>query len=300
MKKKIVVIGSSNTDMVIKMNVFPVPGETVLGQSFIMNQGGKGANQAVAAARMGGNVTFITKVGNDLFGKKSVEMYKKEAINTEYISSDTENPSGIAFITIDRNGENSIIVVPGANGALNTLDIDKAKTEIENADLILMQFEIPLETVEYVTDIAASKGIKVILNPAPAKIVSDDFLKKLYLIIPNETEAEILSGVKVCDWESAKKAAEIIGSKGAENVIITMGALGALIKQGNIFYEVPTVKVNVVDTTAAGDTFCGSFCVALANGADMVEAVKVANKCSSITVTRMGAQASIPYKEEVL
>ena len=225
MNKKIVVVGSSNTDMVVKTNVFPKPGETVIGESFMMNQGGKGANQAVAAARMGGDVTFISKVGSDFLGAKSIELYKKEGINTDYISVDEVSLSGVAFITIDSKGENSIIVAPGANASLMKADIDRALHVIENADLILMQCEIPIKTVEYVVDIAHEKGIKVILNPAPAQVLSDDLIGKLYLIVPNEIEAEVLSGVKILDWETAKKAAESLGLKGVDNVIITLGAM---------------------------------------------------------------------------
>ena len=300
MNKKIVVVGSSNTDMVVKTNVFPKPGETVIGESFMMNQGGKGANQAVAAARMGGDVTFISKVGSDFLGAKSIELYEKEEINTDYISVDEVSLSGVAFITIDSKGENSIIVAPGANASLMKADIDKALHVIENADLILMQCEIPIKTVEYVVDIAHEKGVKVILNPAPAQVLSDELIRKLYLIVPNEIEAEVLSGVKILDWDTAKKAAESLCLRGVDNVIITLGSMGALVKQGDSYTEVPAIKVKAVDTTAAGDTFCGALTVALATGKSMIEAVRIANKCSSISVTRMGAQNSIPYKEELV
>lgn len=300
MNKKIVVIGSSNTDMVIKTDKFPLPGETVIGESFMMNQGGKGANQAVAAARMGGDVIFISKVGSDFFGAKSIELYKKEGLNTDYISVDEEHLSGVAFITIDSKGENSIIVAPGANASLVDDDIDKALHVIENADLILMQCEIPIKTVEYVVGIAHEKGVKVILNPAPAHVIPDELLRKLYLIVPNEIEAEVLSGVKISDWDTAKKAAESLGLRGVDNVVITLGEMGALVKQADSYTEVPALKVKAVDTTAAGDTFCGALTVALASGSSMIEAVRLANRCSSISVTRMGAQNSIPYKDELL
>ncbi len=299
MSKKIVVIGSSNTDMVIKTNVFPLPGETVIGESFMINQGGKGANQAVAAARMGGDVTFISKIGSDFLGAKSIELYRKENINTDYISVDKQLLSGVAFITIDGKGENSIIVDPGANASLVYQDIDKALDAIVNADLILMQCEIPFETVEYVVDIAYKKNIKVILNPAPVQIIPDELLRKIYLIVPNEIEAEVLSGVKIFDWDTAKVAAAALGLRGANNVIITLGSMGALVKQADSYIEIPAIKVKAVDTTAAGDTFCGSLTFALSNGLTMAEAVKFANKCSSISVTRMGAQDSIPYKTEI-
>lgn len=299
MKGKIVIIGSSNTDMVIKAEHFPVPGETILGHSFLMSQGGKGANQAVAAARTGGDVTFITKVGCDIYGEQSIEKYKTEGINTDYIISDSKNHSGIAFINVNASGENTIIVVQGANGNLKPTDIDQAITEIEQAEIILMQLEIPLETVEYVAEIASRKKIKVVLNPAPAQIIPDRLFKKLFLIIPNETEAEALTGMLVTNIETAQKAADIISSKGVQNVIITLGEKGALIKDNAGFRLIPAVKTQAVDTTAAGDTFCGTLCVAITEGNSIAEAAKIANKYSSLSVTRMGAQSSIPYKKEI-
>ena len=191
--KKIVVVGSCNTDMVVKSDRLPVPGETVLGGAFMMNPGGKGANQAVAVARLGGNATFITKTGNDLFGKQSIEMFDEENINTDNILSDPLHPSGVALIMVDNNGENCIVVASGANASLSTHDIEKARDVIESADIILMQLEIPMNTVEYAAKMAFDKGIKVILNPAPAAFLSNELMKCLYAIVPNKTEAEILS-----------------------------------------------------------------------------------------------------------
>lgn len=299
MKDKIVVIGSSNTDMVVKSERIPVPGETILGGTFMMNPGGKGANQAVAAARLGGNVTFIAKAGNDIFGRQAVEGYKKDGINTGFIFTDAENPSGVALITVDSKGENCIVVAPGANASLDRADIDIAREEIENAGIVLMQLETPMDTVCYAAEMAAAKGIKVVLNPAPAAMLPDKLLENLYMLIPNETEAEILSGVKVTDCESACRAASVISSKGVDIVVVTMGSRGALVKSGGDFYEVPSVKVKAVDTTAAGDTFCGALCVALSEGRDIADAVRFANKCASVSVTRMGAQASVPYRREI-
>ncbi len=297
--KKIVVIGSCNTDMVVKASRIPVPGETILGGAFMMNPGGKGANQAVAAARMGSNVTFISKTGNDLFGKQSIEMYNEENINTEFIFSDSHHPSGVALIMVDSNGENCIVVASGANASLSPQDIGKARNAIENADIVLLQLETPIETVEYAAKLACKKGVKVILNPAPAAFLSDELLSTLYAIIPNKSEAEMLSGIKVSDWDSARKAAHIIGLKGVALVVITLGAQGALIKDGENYIEVPVDKVNAVDTTAAGDTFCGAFCVAISEGRTIEEAAKFANKAASITVTREGAQSAIPYRKEI-
>jgi len=298
--KKIVVVGSCNTDMVVKSNRIPVPGETILGGNFMMNPGGKGANQAVAVARMGGNTTFISKTGNDLFGRQSVEMYSEENINTDFIFSDPNLPSGVALIMVDNNGENCIVVASGANASLSTQDIDKAKDVIESADILLMQLEIPIETVEYAAKMAYRKGIKVILNPAPAAFLSNELMSYLYAIIPNNSEAELLSGIKVTDWETAKQAADIIGAKGVDVVVITLGSKGALIKDGELYYEeVPVEKIDAIDTTAAGDTFCGAFCVGLSEGLSVEDAVRIANKAAGITVTREGAQAAIPYRKEI-
>lgn len=297
--RKIIVIGSSNTDMVIKADRLPVPGETVIGGTFFMNPGGKGANQAVAAARLGGKVTFIAKTGNDVFGKQSIELFNSEGINTDKILSDSKNPSGVALITVDRNGENCIVVASGANASLSPSDIEAAKDEIENGEIVLMQLEIPIETVEYATDMASKKGIKVILNPAPARALSDKLLKHLFIITPNKSEAEILSGIKVFDWESAKKAAEVIRAKGANIVVITLGDLGALVCENGLFHEVKAVKVEAIDTTAAGDTFCGALCVGISEGKTIVDSVKMAAKASALTVTKMGAQSSIPYRSEL-
>jgi ribokinase len=298
-EKKITVVGSCNTDMVIKADRLPIPGETVLGGKFFMNPGGKGANQAVAAARMGGNVTLISKTGNDVFGKQSVMLYDNEHIQTDYIFSDPNNPSGVALITVDSNGENCIVVASGANANLCPADIDKAIPEIEQSYLVLMQLEIPIETVEYVAEIAVRKDIKVILNPAPARALSDKLLSKLFIIIPNRSEAEILSGIKVTDLEKARMAADIISAKGVNIVVITLGSEGALIKEYDQYHFVEAVKVDAVDTTAAGDVFCGTVCVGLAEGKTIIEAVKMAAKAAAITVTRMGAQSSIPYRSEI-
>lgn len=297
---KIVVLGSCNTDMVVKSSRLPVPGETILGGTFMMNPGGKGANQAVAAARLGGNVTFVTKTGNDLFGRQSIELYNDENINTEFISSDPDLPSGVALITVDGEGENCIVVASGANGSLSPADVKDSEKEIASADILLMQLEVPIETVEYAAKMAKKNGVKVILNPAPAQSLSNDLLSNIHMIIPNETEAEIISGIKVTDVESAKKAADMICSKGVDIVVITMGSAGALIKEGNQYHQIPALRVKAVDTTAAGDTFCGAISVALSEGKSLVDAIKFANQCSAITVTRMGAQASIPYRKEVL
>lgn len=298
--KKIIVIGSCNTDMVIKTDRLPTPGETVLGGTFLMNAGGKGANQAVTAARQGGSVTLISKTGNDVFGKQSVELYNSEGINTDYIFSDEKNPSGVALITVDSHGENCIVVASGANASLSPSDIESAKEEIETGAFVLMQLEIPIETVEYAASMARKKGIPVVLNPAPARTLSEKLLKCVYVITPNEHEAEMLSGVKVSDWQSARKAADIISEKGVDNVVITMGAQGAFIKEKDEYYTVEAVKVTAIDTTAAGDSFSGTLCVGLSEGKSILDSVKFAARVAAITVTRMGAQSSIPYRNELV
>lgn len=298
-RKKIIVLGSCNTDMVIKSDRIPVPGETILGGAFMMNSGGKGANQAVAAARLGGDVTFIAKTGNDLFGKQSIQQYKEEGINTNYIASDPNLPSGVALITVDKAGENCIVVAMGANSTLIPDDFKKAENEIKSAEVLLMQLETPISTIEYAAAFANQNGVKVILNPAPAQSLSDTLLSNLYMLILNETEAELISGIKVDNFEDARKAAKAISDKGVEKVIITMGSHGSICKDDENYLEIPAHKVNATDTTAAGDTYCGAIAVAIAEGKTIEEGIKFATKCSAVTVTKMGAQASIPTRKEV-
>jgi ribokinase len=298
--KKILVVGSSNTDMVIKTNKFPAPGETILGGRFLMNAGGKGANQAVAAARLGGMVTFVGKIGDDIFGKQAVQQLEDEGINVDFVAVDSENPSGVALITVDRNAENSIVVAPGSNGTLSPADFDKALPELDGSEFVLMQLEIPIPTVEYIARMATMKQKKVILNPAPAATLSDELLQNLYLITPNETEAELLTGTKVTDQRSALMAANQLHEKGIEVVIITMGAAGAFLLENGIHQLIKTPKVEAVDTTAAGDTFNGALVVALSEGKTIEESIVFANKAAAISVTRIGAQSSVPYRKEII
>ena len=297
--KKILVVGSSNTDMVIKTHNFPVPGETILGGRFLMNAGGKGANQAVAAARLGGVVTFVGKIGDDIFGKQAVQHLEDEGINVGFVAVDPENPSGVAMITVDRNAENSIVVAPGSNGTLSPADFDKAMTKLAESDFVLMQLEIPIPTVEYIARKAAEIQKKVILNPAPAAQLSNELLRNLYLITPNETEAELLTGTKVTDEQSALKAATQLHDKGVDVVIITMGAAGAFLLENGNSELIKAPKVDAVDTTAAGDTFNGALTVALSEGRAIRESIAFANKAASISVTRIGAQSSVPYRKEI-
>ena len=296
---RIIVIGSSNTDMVIKTEKLPAPGETILGGIFLMNPGGKGANQAVAAARLGGKVTFITKRGNDLFGNQAVGLLMREGIDTQYIVKDIEFPSGVALITVDSAGENSIVVAPGSNGNLLEEDIPAEIFETCKFEILLLQLEIPINTVEYSAVTASKHGIKVILNPAPACKLSDNLLKHTWLITPNETEAEAITGMTITDIPSAERASALLQERGVKNVIITLGQAGAFVKSENYTGLIPGVKVNPVDTTAAGDVFNGALAVAISEGNALNDAVIFANKAASISVTRMGAQASAPYRNEI-
>ena len=298
-RRQILVVGSCNTDMVIKAAHLPRPGETILGGTFFMNPGGKGANQAVAIARLGGSVTFICKTGSDIFGHQSQQLFEEEGINTSYVFSDSGNPSGVALITVDEKAENCIVVASGANANLLPSDLAKAEEAIELADLILMQLEVPMETVCFVADIAWQKGKKVILNPAPAHPLPADLLHHLYLITPNETEAEMITGVKITDDISAVEAARVLSGMGVQHVIITLGSKGALIYSNGKAEMVPALKVEAVDTTAAGDVFNGALTVALSEGRSLKEAARFACKASAISVTRVGAQSSAPYRNEV-
>jgi ribokinase len=298
MKPKIVVVGSTNTDMVIKAAHLPAPGETILGGTFFMNPGGKGANQAVSAARLGGAVTFISKTGNDVFGRQSVQLFEEEGIDTSCMLSDSKQPSGVALITVDDNAENCIVVASGANATLSPQDLRKAEHLIGEAAIVLMQLEIPVETVAHVASLAAKQGVKVVLNPAPVCSLPPELLRHVTIITPNSTEAEMLTGVAVTDQAAAEKAARIIREQGVETVIITLGARGALVLHEDTFHHVPPVKVKAVDTTAAGDVFNGALVVALSEGRDIPDAVAFACKASAIAVTRLGAQSSAPYRHE--
>jgi ribokinase len=298
--KKILVVGSSNTDMVIKTHHFPSPGETILGGRFLMNAGGKGANQAVAAARLGGVVTFVGKIGDDIFGKQAIQQLEDEGINVDFVSVDPENPSGVALITVDHKGENSIVVASGSNGTLSAADFDKAMVELNESGFILMQLEIPIPTVEHIAKIAVLKEKKVILNPAPAAVLSDDLLQNLYIITPNETEAELLTGIKVTDGKSALEAATCLHEKGVKIVIITLGSAGAFLLADGKHEIISAPKVEAVDTTAAGDTFNGALVVALSEGKTIQESIAFANKAASISVTRIGAQSSVPFRKEIM
>lgn len=299
MSKKIYVIGSSNTDMVVKSEKLPAAGETIIGGTFLMNAGGKGANQAVAAAKLGADVIFVSKVGDDIFGKQAIQGFQKEGINTDFIFTDTENPSGVALILVDAKGENSIAVASGANGNLQIAEVEKAIEQISANEMVLLQLEIPIPTVEFAIKKCSEKGAKVILNPAPAQKLDETVFQYLDIITPNETEAELLTGIKVTDLESAKQAAEILHQKGVRNIIITLGSKGAYLYNSTTDCLITTPKVQAVDTTAAGDVFNGALAVALSEGNELEQAIDFACKAAAISVTRMGAQASAPLRSEL-
>lgn len=300
MPQSIVVIGSSNTDMVIKADKFPLPGETILGGKFFMFPGGKGANQAVAASRLGGNVTFIAKVGNDIFGKQALQQFKKEGIRTEYVISDAEHPSGVALITVDAKGENTIVVAQGSNGTLSAQDVHRAEKEFESLEIILMQLEIPISTVVHAARLAKQKGKKVILNPAPAMPLPSDLFGDLFMITPNKSETEAITGMEIKDMNSVRSAAAKLRDKGVEHVVITLGPEGAFIFDNDGGRHIKAPRVNAVDSTAAGDVFNGALAVAISEGKSIDDAVSFANRAAAISVTKMGAQASAPYRNELL
>ncbi|MDD6507111.1 MAG: ribokinase [Prevotellaceae bacterium] len=300
-KSKILVVGSANTDMVISAEHFPQPGETMMGHSFMTNHGGKGANQVVAAARLEGDTAFIGKVGDDQFGHSTIEMMKQEGIDVTGLTVTSEQPSGVALITTVASGENSIIIDSGANGVLSPADIQAAEGLFENAGIVLLQLETPVDTVTEAAALGKKHGAYVVLNPAPApkEPLPEALLKNVDLLIPNETEAGYISGVNISGDEDIPAAMTEIQKLGVKDVIITVGSRGVCARIDGEVVNVPAFKVKAVDTTAAGDTFCGALCVALANGKPLVEAIRFGCKASSISVTRRGAQMSMPRLSEI-
>ena len=299
MKSDIYIIGSSNTDMVIKSNSIPKPGETIIGGDFYSFQGGKGANQAIAASKLGGKVIFICKVGDDSLGNKSIKEYESHGINTEYICVEKDEHTGVALIMVDKEGENLISVASGANSKLKIKDIAFIEKKLKPNDLVLIQLEIPLEVVEFIISLCYRLRIKLILNPAPFQKIDDDYLKCIHTITPNMIEAESLTGIKVFDIDSSRVAAHKLIDKGIKNVFITMGNKGVFYitedREGHILPK----KVKAIDSTAAGDTFNGALAAALSFGMKIYDSVEFANSAASISVTKMGAQDSIPYINEL-
>lgn len=296
---KIIVIGSSNTDMVIVSERLPKPGETILGGQFLLNPGGKGANQAVAAAKLGGETHFVCKVGNDVFGEMARKQFIETGIHSEFVQTDPKNPSGVALINVDAHGENCITVASGANGSLSTADIDNASILFEKENILLIQLEIPLASVWYVIEKAAKAGMKVILNPAPAAQIPDHVYPHLFAITPNETEIELLTGIAVTHLDDAKKAAKKLIEKGVQHVIITLGAQGAFYQSAHDELFVPTQAVKAVDTTAAGDCFNGALAVALSEQKSWLDAITFSCRAATYSVMHAGAQASMPNRSDL-
>jgi ribokinase len=294
-----VVVGSSNMDLVVKAARIPAPGETILGGEFLMVAGGKGANQAVAAVKLGAKVFFVARLGNDLFGRKSLDNFRLEGLDTTYVSLTSDAPSGVALIAVDQAGNNAIVVAPGANARLSPDDVRRAEAEIRSAGAVVAQLEVPMATVQCVAEIAHDAGVPFLLNPAPAQWLSPSLLKVVSVLTPNESEARILTGVEVVDANSARKAAEMLLSTGVKAVIVTLGSKGFLLAEGNTTELVPAMEVKAVDTTAAGDAFAGSLAVGLAQGQSLREAALFANRVAAFSVTRLGAQPSMPTRNEL-
>ena len=297
---KIVVAGSSNIDMTAYVKSLPRPGETIGGGRFMQANGGKGANQAVSAGRLGGDVLFLTCVGDDMQGRMLKDVFAADGIHTECMKFSPNSPTGTALIFVADDGENCIAVAPGANRELLPEDIDAAADLLSKAEYLLMQLEIPLETVYHAVDLAYEAGVKVVLNPAPfSDAIPVEVLSKLWLITPNETEAEKLTGIKIGSAGDAFQAADFLLSQGVKNVIITLGSSGSIICNADTHELVPARKVTAVDTVGAGDVYNGALVTALSEGKSLVEAARFATVASSIAVTRPGAQTGVPHRAEV-
>ena len=290
----ILVVGSLNMDLVVRSPRHPQPGETLLGTEFHTFPGGKGANQAVAAARLGGQVKLIGRVGADAFGDALLETCSQDGVDTRHVEQLQDAPTGIALITVNDAGQNTIVVVPGANGKLSPPDLLSAAPAFEGASVVVIQLEIPLLTVTYAADLARRYGARVVLNPAPAQPLSATCLEQVDVLIPNQSEAALLTGCAL-----AGDAARRLMASGVRSVIVTMGEGGVLIAEGETATHLPAHRVSVVDTTAAGDAFVGAFAVALAEGRTVREAAAWGNAAGALAVTRAGAQPSLPERAEV-
>ncbi len=303
---KVVVVGSSNTDMVVKSERIPGPGETVIGGQFVLAAGGKGANQAVAAARLGADVTFIAKVGQDMFGDQAVANFRKEGINTDFVFRAPDHATGVALILVDAQGENLISVASGANEYLLPGDVEKAESIIADAGVVVTQLETPLGVLRATAELCQKHGIPLILDPAPAPTppletsMPPEILRGLACIKPNESETEHLTGIKVVDLLSAQQAADQLLAMGVRCVLITLGSEGSLLVEApGRGRHIPAYKVEAVDSTAAGDAFSGSLALGIAEGKSFVEAAQTASAVAALSVTRLGAQPSLPTKKEV-
>jgi ribokinase len=295
----IVVVGSINMDLVARTKRMPLGGETLLGSDFRMVPGGKGANQAVAVARTGGNVKIVGGVGDDIFGKQLLANLRDNGINTDFVKARSGMATGVAIILVDDQGENSIVVVPGANDCVSQQDVEAARLIIETAQVVLLQLEIPLETVELVIRVAKQAGVPVILDPGPARPLSRDLLAMVDIITPNEHEAQVLAGEELHNLDDARNIAAKLLGWGIKHVLLKLGGEGVIMANAEGFEHIPAHKVHVEDTTAAGDSFAGGLAVALAEGYTLREAVLFANAVGALAVTRLGAQSAIPTREEV-
>ncbi len=295
---RIVVLGSSNTDLVVRAPRIPGRGETVLGREYVMVSGGKGANQAVAAARLGADVAFVGRIGRDAFGDRALDALRAERIDVCGVVRD-DAASGVALIVVDEHGENAITVAPGANAALTPEDVNASRGLIEGAAVLLLQLETPLPAVRRAASIARAAGVTVILNPAPARALGDELLAAVNVLTPNEAEARAVATLRPDDETPLGRCAELLRSRGAENVVVTLGPRGALLAAGGPEELIPGIYVRPVDTTGAGDAFNGALAVALAQGRPLPYAVRFAVLASALSVTREGAQTSLPTAEEV-
>jgi ribokinase len=297
MTARVAVAGSLNMDLVVRAPHIPQPGETIIGSDFRNVPGGKGANQAVAAARLGADVSMVGRVGHDTFAEPLLENLAADGVDHTYVTRDPEAATGVALIVVDDAGENSIVVASGANARFSPADVDAAEEALVDADVLLLQLESPLETVRRAAELARAHGAKVLLNPAPAQDLSDELLSLIDALIPNETEAALLTGRSVRSEKDARVAAEALWDSGVETVIVTLGERGALLAQDGTVTLVPAFQVEAVDTTAAGDAFVGGFAVALAEGSALEEAVRWGNAAGALAATKMGAQPSLPTRE---
>jgi len=299
-RTQVTVVGSYNVGLFLKGEVFPSPGETVIGTTFHQGGGGKGSNQALAAAKLGAQVTFVGRIGNDDFGRFALRLYEEAGVSTEHITRDPSVHSGVSVILIDANGQNLIMVVPGANFRLTREDIDRAGAAFAASAVVGFQLETNLEIVEYAAAKARAAGARVLLDPAPARPLPDDLLARLWCIKPNEHEATTISGVQVVDVPSAVEAGRWFLGRGVEVALITLGERGAVLvtRDERLHFSAP--RVEAVDTTGAGDTFCGALMAGLASGEPLHAAIRFANAAASVSVTRLGVVEAIPSREEAL
>jgi ribokinase len=295
---KILVIGSSNTDLITTVDQFPAAGETIAGKVFFQAMGGKGANQAMAARRAGGVVKFVTCMGDDIYGQSTLAYYRNAGLDVSHAMLIDKVATGTAIILVNREGENCIVVTPGANHSLSPAHIEKLEREIEDASIIALQMEIPYATVRKVCELADKYATRVLLNVAPAREIDLDILKMIDILVVNETEIETVSGHSIVAM-GEEAIMDSLLLRGTKNIILTLGRKGCIVKNAKMTHYVPAFKVTAVDSTAAGDTFCGSLVARLSKGEDMMEAVKFATAAAAICVTRMGAQPSIPTEQEV-